>query len=124
AAARQLGDQGRRRRAGVRLDVVAVEQVPGQCVVARSGQQQQNALLGPLAASGAHGRSWPVRLLPGRPAPTGWGTPVRTPAKSRSGWPTRTPLAVKVSSRMVRSCAPVRFLRTDNAWRTWPSASK
>src|SRR6185369_18091276 len=52
------------------------------------------------------------------------GAPVRTPRKEVRGLPTCTPFASTKSSRMVVSCAPVRFFTTESAFRTPPSASK
>ena len=47
-----------------------------------------------------------------------------TAVKSSSGSPTLMPPGFRVSSRMVRSCCPVRFLTTERAWRMAPRASK
>ena len=52
------------------------------------------------------------------------GMPVSTPWKSRSGGPKWIPFGVIVISRMVRSCAPLRFLSTEIATGSSPSASK
>src|SRR4030095_15816453 len=57
-------------------------------------------------------------------APLYSGAPVNTPLKSRSGLPMRSPDAPTLSSRMVRSWAPVRFLITEMACRIAPAASK
>jgi hypothetical protein len=47
-----------------------------------------------------------------------------TPWKSSSGGPSRRPPVVTLNSRIVSSCAPVRFLTAEIARRTRPAASK
>src|SRR6185312_6820989 len=56
--------------------------------------------------------------------PTKVGTPRRTPWNSCSASPRCMPVPLIRNSRIVSSCAPPRFLMTDIARRTRPSASK
>ena len=97
------------------LEPARAEDLRGQRRVAPGRRQDQEPLRG--------GRAVVAQLEPlgSRPAsvrPSGRrGTP-------SSGAPTRTPSAPKVSSRMVVSCGPVRFLITEMAFRTRPRASK
>src|ERR1041384_2251394 len=56
--------------------------------------------------------------------PTKVGTPRRTPWNSLRGCPSLRPSVEIVSSRMVSSCAPVRFCTAEIARRTRPKASK
>ena len=65
-------------------------------------------------------------ILPGEgdvPFPSKVGVPVSTPWNFVSGSPTRMPPSSR-NSRIVRSCGPLRFLTTERACRTVPSASK
>ncbi|MCY1213798.1 hypothetical protein D9M72_255950 [compost metagenome] len=102
--------------AGVRGDLGAFKHGLGHDGVPRSHGAQQDALFDGNGCLGTHD----VRCTPS----IGTGTPVRMPLKLRSGSPTRSPVAVIEKSRMVRSCAPPRFLSTEMAWRTSPSSSK
>ena len=52
------------------------------------------------------------------------GEPVSTPSNSVSTPPTVITPFLITSSRMVRSCSPLRFLMTESACRTSPAASK
>src|SRR5690606_12977168 len=58
------------------------------------------------------------------PSPVIVGTPRSTPWNFVSGWPTVSPLPSSWYSRIVFSCALVRFFTTEMARRTLPIASK
>jgi hypothetical protein len=106
-------------RAQVAGDAVAPQQLAGEVGVARRRQQQQDPLPRVLRAAPAHCPA----LSPAGPSRS-CGTPVRIPRKSESGSPMLMPSRPMRSSRMVRSCAPVRFFSTEIAWRTAPRDSK
>src|SRR5712672_3439925 len=55
---------------------------------------------------------------------TSRGIPLKTPAKSVIGSPTSILPFSNRSSRIVRSCIPVRFLITESAVETAPRCSK
>src|SRR5690606_12155288 len=116
AAAGDLLDEFSGGVAYMEAHTLAGQQLAGERAIAGRRQQQQYPLFV------AHGRAG-VHAPEATFLPAGRGTPVSTPLNCRNGSPSWMPAEVRVSSRMLRSCAPVRFFSTDMAWRTSPPAS-